>query len=149
MFKYVSVHPDAVPKDLPFNTKFEIRNISEEGVDMGDPKLGWKKVNYHVINLIHKTGTVKKGSSIKSLGEIICYNFYSKKEAIEHAYFYKDNPRYLENPFKKIILVKMIPIIDRLSSKLASRYILKKCYGFKNIYGGAPFIVGHSKAKDW
>ena len=51
--------------------------------------------------------------------------------------------------FKKIILVKMIPIIDRLSSKLASRYILKKCYGFKNIYGGAPFIVGHSKANDW
>ena len=104
MFKYVSVHPDAVPKDLPFNTKFEIRNISEEGVEMGDPKLGWKKVNYYVINLIHKTGTVKKGSSIKSLGEIICYNFYSKKEAIEHAYFYKDNPRYIGNPFKKIIL---------------------------------------------
>ena len=149
MFKYVSVHPDAVPKDLPFNTKFEIKNISEEGINMGDPKLGWIKENYYVINLIHKTGTIKKGSSIKSLGEIACYNFYSKKKAVEHVYFYKDNPRYIGNPFKKIILVKMLPIIDRLSSELAARYILKQCYGFKNIYGGAPFIIGNSKAKDW
>ena len=131
MFKYVSVHADPVPKDLPFNTKFEIRNISEEGINMGDPKLGWIKANYYEINLIHKTGTIKKGSSIKSLGEIACYNFYSKKKAVEHAYFYKDNPRYIGNPFNKIILVKMLPIIDRLSSELAARYVLNNAMGSK------------------
>ena len=59
MFKYVSVHPDDVPKDLPFDTKFDIKNISGEGVNMGDPKLGWIKANYYVINLIHKKGTIK------------------------------------------------------------------------------------------
>jgi len=149
MFKYVSVHPDSIPKDLPFNTKFDVKNISREGVDMGDPKLGWKKVNYYVINLTHKKGTIKKGSSIKSLGEIVCYNFYSKKKAVEHAYFYKDNPRYIGDPFKKIILVKMIPIIDRLSSELAARYVLKQFFKFRNIYGGSPFIMGHTKAKNW
>ena len=149
MFKYVSVHPDTVPKDLPFNTKFDVRNISGEGVNMGDPKMGWIKTNYYVIDLIHKTGTIKKGSSIASLGEIVCYNFYSKKKAVEHAYFYKNNPRYVGDPFKKIILVKMSPIIDRLSSELAARYVLKQCYGFKNIYGGSPFIFGHSKTKNW
>ena len=149
MFKYVSVHPDSIPKDLPFNTKFDVENISREGVDMGDPKLGWKKVNYYVINLTHKKGTIKKGSSIKSLGEIVCYNFYSKKKAVEHAYFYKDNPRYIGDPFKKIILVKMIPIIDRLSSELAARYVLKQFFKFRNIYGGSPFIMGHTKAKNW
>ena len=149
MFKYVSVHPDSIPKDLPFNTKFDVENISREGVDMGDPKLGWKKVNYYVINLTHKKGTIKKGSSIKSLGEIVCYNFYSKKKAVEHAYFYKDNPRYIGDPFKKIILLKMIPIIDRLSSELAARYVLKQFFKFRNIYGGSPFIIGHSKAKNW
>lgn len=149
MFKYVSVHPDSVPKDLPFDTKFDIKNISAEGIDMSDPKLGWKKANYYVIDLIHKKGTIKKGSSITSLGTIVCYNFYSKKKAVEHAYFYKNNPRYEGDPFKKIILVKMIPIIDRLSSVLASRYVLKECFNFRNIYGGSPFIIGHSKAKNW
>ena len=149
MFKYVSVHPDSIPKDLPFNTKFDVENISREGVDMGDPKLRWKKVNYYVINLTHKKGTIKKGSSIKSLGEIVCYNFYSKKKAVEHAYFYKDNPRYIGDPFKKIILLKMLPIIDRLSSELAARYVLKQFFKFRNIYGGSPFIIGHSKAKNW
>ena len=149
MFKYVSVHPDSIPKDLPFNTKFDVENISREGVDMGDPKLRWKKVNYYVINLTHKKGTIKKGSSIKSLGEIVCYNFYSKKKAVEHAYFYKDNPRYIGDPFKKIILLKMLPIIDRLSSELAARYVLNQFFKFRNIYGGSPFIIGHSKAKNW
>ena len=149
MFKYVSVHPDTIPKDLPFNTKFDVKNISAEGIDMGDPKLRWKKANYYEIDLIHKTGTIKKGSSIKSLGCIVCYNFYSKKKAVEHAYFYKNNPRYVGDPFKKIILVKMVPIIDRLSSALAARYVLRECFNFKNIYGGSPFIMGHSKAKDW
>ena len=94
-------------------------------------------------------GTIKKGSSIKSLGEIVCYNFYSKKKAVEHAYFYKDNPRYIGDPFKKIILLKMLPIIDRLSSELAARYVLKQFFKFRNIYGGSPFIIGHSKAKNW
>ena len=149
MFKYVSVHPDTVPKDLPFNTKFDVRNISGEGVNMGDPKMGWIKTNYYVIDLIHKTGTIKKGSSIASLGEIVCYNFYSKKKAVEHAYHYKNNPRYIGDQFKKIILVKMAPIIDRLSSELAGRYVLRECFNFKNIYGGSPFIIGHSKAKNW
>ena len=149
MFKYVSVHPDSIPKDLPFDTKFDVKNISGEGVDMGDPKLGWRKVNYYVINLTHKKGTIKKGSSIKSLGEIVCYNFYSKKKAVEHAYFFKDNPRYIGDPFKKIILVKMIPIIDRISSELAARYVLKQFFKFRNIYGGSPFIMGHTKAKNW
>lgn len=149
MFKYVSVHPDSIPKDLPFNTKFDVRNISGEGINMGDPKMGWIKTNYYVIDLIHKTGTIKKGSSIASLGEIVCYNFYSKKKAVEHAYFYKNNPRYVGDPFKKIILVKMVPIIDRLSSELAGRYVLRECFNFKNIYGGSPFIFGHSKAKNW
>jgi hypothetical protein len=41
-----------------------------------------------------------------------------------------------------------MPVIDRLSSELASRYILKQCFGFKNIYGGSPFIFDHSKSKD-
>ena len=149
MFKYVSIHPDYIPKDLPCDTKFDVKNISAEGVDMGDPKMGWKKANYYVINLIHKKGTIKKGSSIKSLGEIVCYNFYSKKKAVEHAYFYKNNPRYVGDPFKKIILVKIIPLIDRLSSELAARYILKEHFKFKNIYGGWPFIIGYSKSKDW
>jgi len=149
MFKYVSVHPDSVPKDLPHDTKLEIKNISGEGINMGDPKLGWIKANYYVIDLVHKKGTIKKGSSKTSLGEIVCYNFYSEKKAVEHAYFYKDNPRYIGDPFKKIIVVKMIPIIDRLSSELAARYVLKECFNFKNIYGGSPFIVGHSKASNW
>ena len=92
---------------------------------------------------------IKKGSTITSLGEIVCYNFYSKKKAVEHAYHYKNNPRYIGDQFKKIILVKMAPIIDRLSSELAGRYVLRECFNFKNIYGGSPFIMGHSKAKDW
>jgi hypothetical protein len=149
VFKYVSVHPDLVPKDLPFDIKFEATHETGEGVDMSDPKLRWAKVNYYVINLAHKEGTLKKGSLQKRLGEIVCYNFYSKKKAAEHAYHYKNNPRYIGDPFKKIILVKMMPLIDRLSSELAARYVLKECFEFKNIYGGSPFIFGHSKAKNW
>ena len=149
MFKYVSVHSDKIPKDLPLGTKFEVVHKFGEGIAADDPKLKWVKVNYYVINLIHEEGTFKKGSFQKDLGSIVCYNFYSLKKAMEHVYFYKDNPRYIGDPFKKIILVKMIPVIDRLSSELAARYILKKCFGFKNIYGGFPFMLGHSKAKDW
>ena len=149
MFKYLSVHPDKVPKDLPFNIKFISTNRKEEGVDMGDPKLGWAKVDYYIFDLVQKVGTLKKGTSFKGLGEIICYNFYSKKKAIEHAFYYKNNPRYIGNPFKKIILIKMLPLPDRISSELAIRYVLKQFFGFKNIYGGWPFVLGHSKAKDW
>ena len=53
------------------------------------------------------------------------------------------------SPYTVEILVKMIPLIDRLSSELSARYVLKECFNFKNIYGGSPLIIGHSKAKDW
>lgn len=149
MFKYISIHPDKIPKDLPLNTKLEVIHKSAEGIDMTDLKLRHRKVNFYEINLVHKEGSLKKGSSIKELGTIVCYNFYSKKKAIEHAYHYKNNPRFVGDPFKKIIFVMMMPIIDRLSSELAARYVLKKYFGFKNIYGGWPFIVGCSKPKDW
>ena len=78
MFKYLTIHPDKVPKDLPFDTKIISRRIQREGIDMGDPKLRWTKVDYHIFNLVKKVGTLKKGTSTKDLGEIICYNFYSK-----------------------------------------------------------------------
>ena len=149
MFKYISIHPDKIPKDLPLNTKLEVIHESGEGIDMTDPKLKWIKYKHYVINLVHKEGSLKKGSSTKELGTVVCYNFYSKKKALEHAYHYKNNPRFVGDPFKKIILVMMIPIIDRLSSELATRYVLKKHFGFKNIYGGWPFIIGYSKPKDW
>ena len=46
MFKYVSVHPDTIPKDLPFNTKFDVKNISAEGIDMGDPnRIIWENLD--------------------------------------------------------------------------------------------------------
>ncbi len=149
MFKYLTIHPDKVPKDLPFDTKIISRRIKTEGIDMGDPKLRWTKVDYHIFNLVQKVGTLKKGTSTKDLGEIISYNFYSKKKAIEHAFYYKNNPRYIGNPFQKIILIKMLPLPSRVSSELAIRYVLKNFFDFKSIYGGWPFIIGHSKAKDW
>ena len=149
MFKYLTIHPDKVPKDLPFDTKIISRRIQREGVDMGDPKLRWTKVDYHIFNLVKKVGTLKKGTSTKDLGEIICYNFYSKPKAVENAYYYKNNPRYIGNPFQRIILIKMIPLPSRVSSELAVRFVLKQFFGFKSIYGGWPFILGYSKAKDW
>ena len=149
MFKYLTIHPDKVPKDLPFDTKIISRRVKEEGVDMGNPKLGWAKVDYYIFNLVQKVGTLKKGTSSKSLGEIICFNFNSKSKAVENAYYYKNNKRYIGNPFKKIILIKMITLPNRISSELAIRYVLKQFFGFKSIYGGWPFIIGHSQAKDW
>lgn len=125
-------------------------NEKGEGIDMGDPKLSWSKENYYILNLYHNIGTLKTGRKRKDLCEISCYNFYSKKEAVKKALYYKNNKRYIGDPFKKIIIIKTLPIIDKFSSELAARYVLKFIYNYKNIFAiGWPLVLGHSKTIHW
>lgn len=138
--KYIAVAPDNVPKDLPHNAKFNVKFSSKEGVDMGDPYLKWRKDESYEISITSLIGSLKKGSKVKNVGEIICWVFPNEKKAIEHILFYSNNPRYEKNVYKKFIIVKVISFFNFIAVRLAFRAVLKKNFKYTSLYGGFPFV---------
>jgi len=145
--KYIAVAPDHVPKDLPHNTKFVVKFISEEGIMMGDPELRHAKNDYYEINISSLAGSLKTGSRIKNVGKILCWVFSSEKKAIEHVLFYRNNPRYEKNVYKKFVIVKVINLFNFISVRLAFRAVLKKNYKYASLYGGFPFVRAFTRLK--
>ena len=147
IIKYIAVSPDEVPKDLPHNFKINIKLHMYEGINIGDPKLGHIKDRHYETIFSYKDGTIKKGSEIKSTGCILSWVFSSKEKALNHVNFYKNNPRYEKNVYKKFIIVKVLNLYEKLSVYLAVRLLLKMKFNYKNLYSGFPFIIEYFSIK--
>ncbi len=147
IIKYIAVSPDEVPKDLPHNFKTNIKLHKYEGINIGDPKLGHIKDQHYETIFSYKDGTIKKGSEIKSTGCILSWVFSSEEKALNHINFYKNNPRYDKNVYKKFIIVKVFNLYEKLSIYLAVRLLLKKKFNYKNLYSGFPFIIKYFSIK--
>jgi hypothetical protein len=140
--KFVVVGTDDVPKDLPHNAKFRTRFVSEQGMNFGkDSKFRWIKQKYYKVDFIYKSGSFKKGSNYNSKGEFTCYTFFSKRKALEHIEYYRNNPRHTKNILKKLFIVETYGFFDVFLILMATRCVLKNKFNYKNIYDGFPFAI--------